>query len=83
MNSELLYTYFKYEEHVMASLTWKEMHIGKEITGYNYEMNRNICSNKPAFSSAIFLVIDQKILNTKFSRVPTLPSSIEGIFIVS
>ena len=56
------------------------MHKGNEITNYNYEIHKNLCSNKPAFSSAILLLIDHKMLNKKFSRVPTLSSSIDGIF---
>ena len=67
MNFELVYTYLRYEEHKMASLIGKYMHLGKEITDYNCEMHRNICSNKHAFNSAIFLVIDHKIHNTKIS----------------
>ena len=66
MNSNILYTYSIYEEHIMAILTGKHAY-GKEITDCNYEMRMNLCSNKPAFGSAILLAIDHKMHNTKFS----------------
>ena len=59
------------------------MHIGKEIIDCNYEIHRNLCSNRPSFGYAILLTIDLKMHNTKISQVPTLSSSIEGISIVS
>ena len=61
----------------------KDMHTGKGITDCNNEIHRNLCSNKPAFDSAILSAIGHKMHNTKFSRFPTLSSSIEGIFIAS
>ena len=67
----------------MASLIGKYIHIGKEITDCNYETYRNICNKKSAFGSAIFLVIDHKMHNIKFSWVPNLSSSIEDVFIAS
>ena len=82
MNFEILYTYSIYEEHIMASLTGKHTK-GKEMMDYNYEMHRNLYSNKPTFNSTILLAIGHKMHNTKLSQVPTSSSSIEGIFIAS
>ena len=73
MNFEILYTYSIYEEHIMASLTGKHTK-GKEMMDYNYEMHRNLYSNKPTFNSTILLAIGHKMHNTiSHGFQPSLP----------
>ena len=83
MNFELLYTHSRFEGIHNGEFNRKNMHMEKDITDCNYELHKNICNNKPTFDSAILLLIDHKMHNTKFSRVPPLSSSIEVIFIAS
>ena len=82
MNSELLHTHSRSEGLHNGKLN-KKTYRGKETTECSYELHMNLCNNKPTFDSAILLLIDHKMHNKKLSRVPTLYSFIEGIFISS
>ena len=52
----------------------KDVHIEKEIRDCNYEIHKNLCSNRPTFGSVILLMIDHKMHNTKYHGFqPCLP----------